>query len=182
MIKHCIRSIIGAAALLWVFPICVQAAYTSTQVNIRTAPIIDESTYITTLNTNTEVDILENFDENWAIIDYKGQLVYISSNYLSNEKVATALYSASWVKLNGVFRYNGYKWTWYSDTVLSASQLKIPGFHYDENNYICDENNYICLASGSHAKGSILDTPLGKQGKVYDYCPTAGVIDIYVHW
>ncbi len=28
----------------------------------------------------------------------------------------------------------------------------------------------------------IVETPLGKKGKVYDVCPSSGTMDIYVNW
>ena len=102
---------------------------------------------------------------------------YIEPNYNSD-----VYYSPSEFQFQGVIWYNGLKWTYYSDYVLEGSGLDIPGRHYDENNYICDSNGYIVLASCDYAKGTILNTPLGKQGKIYDYCPTSGIVDVYVHW
>lgn len=92
------------------------------------------------------------------------------------------LYTSSQFKRAGVINFNGYRWTWYSQKVLPGGGLKIPGRHVDENNYVCDENGYICLASQNHSKGTVLNTPLGKQGKVYDYCDTPGTVDVYVNF
>ena len=89
------------------------------------------------------------------------------------------LYSASKFKTLGVVNWNGYRWTWYSQRVLPGGGLHIPGRHVDENGYVCDECGYICLASGSLAKGTVVSTPLGKDGKIYDFCETAGTIDVY---
>lgn len=85
-------------------------------------------------------------------------------------------------KILGVLYFNGYKWTWYSERVLPGGGLTIPGRHLDEQGYVCDENNYICLASMNFEYGTVLNTPLGKQGKIYDYCETNGVVDVYVGW
>lgn len=91
-------------------------------------------------------------------------------------------YTPSDFKRLGVLYFNGYKWTWYSERVLPGGGLTIPGRHLDEQGYVCDENNYICLASMNFEYGAVLDTPLGKQGKIYDYCETNGVVDVYVGW
>ena len=53
----------------------------------------------------------------------------------------------------------------------------------DENGYVCDENGYICLASDSLDKGTVVYTPLGKDGKVYDCGPGSDdILDVYVSW
>lgn len=93
-----------------------------------------------------------------------------------------ALYTASQFKRLGVIKWNGWRWTWYSERVLPGGGLTIPGRHNDENGYICDENDYICVASSVLSKGTVVDTPFGKQGKVYDCGCDADVLDVYVGW
>lgn len=93
-----------------------------------------------------------------------------------------ALYSASQFRQLGVIHWNGWKWTWYSERVLPGGGLSIPGRHNDANGYVCDENDYICLSSSSLSRGSVIDTPFGKQGKVYDTGCASNVIDVYVGW
>lgn len=95
---------------------------------------------------------------------------------------ANTYYTASDFKYLGVIDYNNYRWTWYSQRVLPGGGLDIPGRHVDEDGYVCDEEDYICLASCDLPKGTIIDTPLGKQGKIYDYCLIPGIIDTYVDW
>lgn len=97
-------------------------------------------------------------------------------------QAAQNLYTGKQFRYMGVIYYNSYKFTWYSDKVLPANNLGIPGMYYDEQNFVCDKDGYICIASGSLKKGTVTSTPFGKDGKVYDYCPTKNVIDIYVHW
>lgn len=90
-----------------------------------------------------------------------------------------ALYSASYLKQMGVINWNNYRWTWYSQRVLAGGGLNIPGRHVDENGYVCDVNDRICLASGFTDKGTIVQTPFGKEGCVYDYCATPNTYDVY---
>ena len=80
----------------------------------------------------------------------------------------------------GVVYADGFKWTWYSERALPGNGLNIPGRHSD-GNYVRDGDGYIVLASRDLEKGYIIDTPFGR-GKVYDYCPTSGVIDVYTSW
>ena len=71
---------------------------------------------------------------------------------------------------------------WYSQKVLPGGGLNIPGRHVDNNGYVCDENGFICLASGSLAKGTIVETPFGKKGKVYDCGCAANTLDVYTNF
>lgn len=92
------------------------------------------------------------------------------------------VYTARQFKSRGVVRWNGYRWTWYSQRVLPGKGLKIPGRNVDSNGYVCDGDGYICLASKNLAKGTKVTTPFGKQGKVYDRCGIYGTLDVYVNW
>lgn len=80
----------------------------------------------------------------------------------------------------GVINWGGHRWTYYSETVLSGGGLNIPGRHVS-GGYICDADGYIVLASCDYAKGTVVSTPFGRSGKIYDYCPTSGTLDVYVH-
>lgn len=92
------------------------------------------------------------------------------------------LYTAKQFKSKGAIRWNGYRWTWYSQRVLPGKGLKIPGRCVDSNGYVCDGDGYICLASKNLAKETVVKTPLGKYGKVYDRCGIYGTLDVYVNW
>ena len=96
--------------------------------------------------------------------------------------ISSALYTPGQFQNLGVIYYEDYRWTWYSERVLPGGGLKIPGRHNDENGYICDEDGYICLASSILSKGTILNTPFGKQGKIYDSGCAVDTVDVYVSW
>lgn len=84
---------------------------------------------------------------------------------------------------DGVEFYNGYYWTYYSELALPGENLDIPGRYTDYNGYVCDENDYICLASDSLPRGTVVSTPFGKDGKVYDCgCGNDYVLDVYCSW
>lgn len=185
--RNIIKAIIGAAALLGVSTMPAyaanssEAAYTTTRVNIRTAPVVSEDTYITTLSKNTRVDVVEDLGD-WDKVSYQGQEVYICERYLASVAILDTVYSAAWFKQAGVFHYNGYRWTYYSERVLPGSALNIPGRHLDDDGYVCDSDGRIVVACGSLPKGTIISSPLGKECIVLDYCPTSSVIDVYVGW
>jgi len=81
--------------------------------------------------------------------------------------------------IQGVVYDNGYKYTYYSQSVLPGGGLSIPGRHVDESGYIVDANDYIVLA-GSAAIGTIYPTPFGKYGKIYDRGTVGNHLDVYV--
>lgn len=91
-------------------------------------------------------------------------------------------YSPEYFRRAGVIKWNGYRWTWYSQRVLPGGGLKIPSRHADENGYICDKDDNICLASSTLKKHTVVDTPFGKRGKVYDSGCAAGTLDVYTNW
>ena len=84
----------------------------------------------------------------------------------------------------GVINWNGSKWTYYSEKVLPGGGLNIPGRHVDEYGFVCDENGYICLAADPSyiARGSVISTPFGREGKIYDCGCAYGTVDCYVSW
>ena len=116
-------------------------------------------------------------------IGIKGQIP-IEQTFLFENTISTSprIYQPDQFKWQGVLKWSGWRWTYYSERVLPGPGLDIPGRHTDEDGYVCDENNYICLASSILSKGTIVDTPLGKQGKIYDCgCPN-DTLDVYTNW
>ena len=89
-------------------------------------------------------------------------------------------YTADQLRFLGVIYAGGWRWTWYSQNVLPGGGLTIPGRHVDENGFICDENDRICLASEDLAYGTVVSTPFGKEGCVYDCGCANGTLDVYV--
>ena len=106
----------------------------------------------------------------------------VTTKATTQSSSSKALYTASQFKNAGVVYWNGYRWTWYSQRVLPGTGLNIPGRHVDENGYVCDSNNYICLASSTLSKGTVVSTPFGKPGKVYDSGCAAGTLDVYTNF
>lgn len=82
----------------------------------------------------------------------------------------------------GRLYWGDYQYTWYSERVLPGYGLAIDGRHTDADGFVCDGDGYICVASGSLSKGTVVDTPFGREGKVYDCGCPSNVLDIYVNW
>ena len=122
----------------------------------------------------------QNTDEPSLSVDKP--IAQVSSENESQTEVPVSLYSGYYLQTHGAILWNNYKWTWYSEKVLPGGGLNIPGRHADEQGFICDADNYICLASSTLVRGSIVDTPFGKAGKIYDSGCAAGVLDVYVNW
>ena len=100
----------------------------------------------------------------------------------TSQETNKAQYSASEFMNMGVIHWNGWRWTWYSEKVLPGKGLDVPNRHSDSNGYICDNNDYICLSSSSLNMGTVIATPFGKNGKVYDTGCANDTIDVYVNW
>lgn len=90
-----------------------------------------------------------------------------------------ALYSLSQFRFQGVVYYSGYKYTFYSQSVLPGGGLRIPGRHVNARGFVADGDGYIVLA-GSAPKGTIFPTPFGRPGKIYDRGTTGNHLDVYV--
>lgn len=91
-------------------------------------------------------------------------------------------YSCSRFKKLGRVRYGNYTYTWYSQRVLPGGGLNIPGRHLNEYGLVVDKNEYVVIASDDLPHGTVVDTPVGIQGIVYDEGSGNGNLDIYCDW
>lgn len=82
----------------------------------------------------------------------------------------------------GCLYWGNYQYTWYSERVLPGYGLDIEGRYTDADGFVCDGDGYICVAASSLSKGTVVDTPFGRQGKVYDTGCDWGTIDVYTGW
>lgn len=91
----------------------------------------------------------------------------------------TKKYTLGQFMSSGVINWNGYKFTYYSQSVLPGGGLAIPGRHVNKDGYVADKDGYIVLAS-SAPKGQIFNTPFGYKGKVYDRGVSGNHLDVYI--
>lgn len=132
--------------------------------------IVGNTFSVTEETASTDIQIAEDTDKEDTDNDV---------DKISEEQQSTPECSASDLQSSGVIYWGGWRWTWYSQNVLPGGGLSIPGRHIDESGYVCDENDYICLAATSLSQGTVVDTPFGKQGKVYDSGCAYGTLDVY---
>lgn len=96
---------------------------------------------------------------------------------------SSAKYTLANFKFNGIIRDNGKKFSYYSQSVLPGTGLSIPGRHVSSAGFVSDGAGYIVLASNRGIpKGSVISTPFGAMGKVYDVCAAcdSSWFDVYV--
>ena len=98
------------------------------------------------------------------------------------EATVTDYYSPEYFCEMGLIDWGGWTWSWYSEKVLPGGGLDIPGRH-TSGGYVRDEDGYICLASDVLDYGTVIDTPFGSAGRVYD-CGVGNdeTVDVYVGW
>ena len=165
--------------------------------NLRYFPNTKYDNVVKTLPYGTKVKTIGE-KNGWAVIREDNKIYFCWKEYLSDnkpreqqikaersievEQQIEAKYTSAEFLYHGVVNWGGWRWTWYSQNVLPGGALDIPGRHVDESGYICDEYGFICLASGSLEKGTVVETPFGKKGKVYDCGCAADTLDVYTNF
>ena len=146
------------------------------QVKLETAAAMVEPVVEVAAPAEEPEEVVEEVVEETYEEEYYEEESY-SGDYTSGYDV---YYSADDLRFNGVIYAGDWRWTWYSQNVLPGGGLQIPGRHVDENGYVCDENDRICLASNDLEWGTVVATPFGKEGCVYDCGCDSGTLDVYV--
>lgn len=90
----------------------------------------------------------------------------------------TGEYGLGDLQFMGVVHWGGYKFTYYSQSVLPGGGLAIPGRHVNASGFVSDGDGYIVLA-GSAPKGTVYETPFGAPGKIYDRGTVGNHLDVY---
>lgn len=93
--------------------------------------------------------------------------------------ISPKLYALRQFMFDGVIHWSGLKFTYYSQSVLPGGGLNIPGRHVNDDGYIADGDGYIVLANNAPL-GTIIDTPFGYKGKVYDRGTVGNHFDVYI--
>lgn len=111
----------------------------------------------------------------------------LQTERIAAEKAAAirrmSVYSPGYFQRAGRIWWGGWSWTYYSERILPGYGLRIPGRYTDSLGYVRDGNGYLCLASDVHRKGTVMETPFGSYGKVYDCgCGNNYTVDVYVGW
>ena len=141
-----------------------------------TAPVTEEQsgTAVTAEQASTECETETPSEE--LIFEYQEEVED------GAQEEGWALYSPSYFRTMGMIEWGDWTWTWYSERVLPGEGLHIPGRYTDSQGYVRDEDGYLCLASSALDHGTVVDTPFGSPGKVYDSGCDYYILDVYVGW
>lgn len=143
--------------------------------NIITEGVTGKETYVFKNNGKTKTLVSK------TVTDPVTQVVEVGTKERPVASAATssaALYSLSDLQYHGVIYWGGYKYTYYSQSVLPGGGLSIPGRHVNASGYVSDGDGYIVIAS-SLPKGTVVPTPFGYMGKVYDAGTYGNHLDVY---
>ena len=153
----------------------------STTVAPTTAPKPKATKPIT--ESKEENSYVDSVEDNGGSNDYSSENYDVNYNTYDNYN-SDVIYSSSEFQNTGVIDWGGYEWTYYSELILPGEGLDIPGRHTTEDGYVCDEDGYVVLAADLDmlTRYSIVDTPFGRTGKVYDTGCSYGTLDVYVGW
>ena len=176
----------------------VTAVAPTTTVPTTIAPTTIEPTTVKTTQPTTEAtkvkateneksendEDTEDGSQSRASSNIDGSTMDAGDDYNGNEVNYNAQYSPDEFRHSGVISWGGYQWTYYSELILPGNGLNIPGRHTTEDGYVCDGDGYIVLAADLSMlpRYSVVDTPFGREGKVYDTGCAYGVLDVYVGW
>ena len=153
----------------------------STTVAPTTAPKPKATEPIT--ESKEENSYVDSVEDNGGSNDYSSENYDVNYNTYDNYN-SDAIYSSSEFQNTGVIDWGGYEWTYYSELILPGEGLDIPGRHTTEDGYVCDGDGYVVLAADLDMlpRYSVVDTPFGRTGKVYDTGCLYGTLDVYVGW
>lgn len=114
---------------------------------------------------------------NTYVAKNQAQIPTIARTSYSN---SPKLYTLKQFRFRGVINWGGFKYTFYSQRVLPGRGLRIPGRHVNADGYVADKDGYIVIANNNRAKGTVVPTPFGYMGKVYDRGTSGNHLDVYV--
>ena len=114
----------------------------------------------------------------WQKVDGEDKFFKSNGQYDPNAKQVSAsgypiaagseqIYSIDRFEWMGIISWGGKTFSYYSERVLPGYGLRIPG-RYTADGFVRDGDGYIVLASDYYEKGTIISTPFGADGKVYD--------------
>lgn len=89
-----------------------------------------------------------------------------------------SLFTLRDLQFRGIINWGGMKFTYYSQQVLPGGGLRIPGRHVNAGGFVSDGDGYIVIAN-SAPLGTVISTPFGYPGKVYDRGTAGNHMDVY---
>ena len=68
------------------------------------------------------------------------------------------------------------------DSVHLKVNIEVAKSWINDEGFVCDQEGYIILASVDLDPYTIVETPFGYMGKVYDTGCPHGILDVYTNW
>lgn len=172
------------------------SATVTTDLNVRQQPD-KEAEIVDILPEGKQVEVSESSDPDWNKVELGEYDGYVYNAYLAAEGDATAetetsepidttsekVYTKEEFMYQGVISWNGWNWTYYLMSMFPGStSTPVEGRYVNSDGFVCDGDGYIILASVDLSPYTVVETPFGYTGKVYDTGCPSGVLDVYTNW
>ena len=190
------KSFIPAVIIGILFSTTVNAARVTTDLNVRQQPNKDAK-IITVLEENTEIKTSKSKESNWDKIKLEdGTIGYVCNLYLEKEGQKTKeenqepklqtldrVIELDDFRYRGIVDWNGWNWTYYLMSMFPGStSTPVENRWINNEGFVCDQDGYIILASVDLDPYTVVETPFGYMGKVYDTGCPHGILDVYTNW
>ena len=173
-------------------------AKTTTELNVREQPN-KEAEIIDVLSKDTRVEAYESGNPDWNKIKFDDYTGYVYNAYLVEEDtvipfgkeekeifsptVGKTVYSKEEFIYAGIINWNGWNWTYYTLSEWPGqTSTPVEGRYVNNTGFVCDPDGYVILASADLSPYTVVETPFGITGKVYDTGCPSGYLDVYVDW
>ena len=181
--------------LLISMPVQAATKVVTTDLYMRQQPNV-ESKFIKVLPQGMIIETIED-GSGWDKIEAEHYIGYAYNKYLIATEVnksevttddqdtqiavsAQKVYTKEEFIHQGVINWNGWNWTYYLLSIFPGStSTPVQGKHVNEDQFVCDEDGYVILASVDLPPYTVIETPFGYMGKVYDTGCPSGVLDVY---
>ena len=176
-------------------PIQAATKTVTTDLYVRQKPTAD-SPFIKVLPQGMIIETIENGSD-WDRVEAEDCVGYVCNKYLAATEVnesevatddqetqvavsAQKIYTKEEFIHQGVINWNGWNWTYYLLSMFPGStSTPVQGKHVNEDQFVCDGDGYVILASVDLPPYTVVETPFGYMGKVYDTGCPSGVLDVY---
>ena len=163
----------------------------TTDLNVRQQPT-KESKIIDVLKQGIEIETTSTNNPDWNKIVFEDYTGYVCNSFLATEEKTEPVkqidqpqeaISIADFQYVGIFSWNGWQWTYYLMSQFPGqTSTPVEGRYVNDRGLVCDKDGYVILASVDLPPYTVMETPLGQMGKVYDTGCPHGIIDIYTNW